>query len=341
VRYSFVHTAGGGFVDIAPVWRTPHQFSLLPVDGHAPEAGLQPVFTYALLSTELAQANLAHGLPPEAVSRIGIEWLASLADQVRGGKSKSALTTFLEEQVGIAHPGQDSNKAVIGGPHATSIPAKELEAFIATELPRIRHFVDFELRPFLPELAQAADERRRPDAGSVQHAERNGLAAARRLLTIYGPRHRPVPMRSPRSTRPLWGLEFQNLAERISVELFEIFATRPRLHRCRLCGRIFVPRTRTDSRCRAYLWAPGNQSALDFCIPQHEVDAHNADVLAGQHERERKRLHQQMRRRIKRYGEGSEQANSAIADYQTWITAHGKQRGPAPRPMPGILNQTD
>jgi hypothetical protein len=329
-------------VDIAPVWRTPHHFSRLPVDGDAHSVGLQPVFTYALLATELGETDLSKGLPPDAVSRVGYEWLASLADRLRGDwpRTKSAMTAFLQDEVGIAKPGQDSNKALLGGQHGTILPADQLEAFTETELPRIREFVDLELRPFLPELNRAADNRHPPDPGSVVHPEGDGLAAALRLMTVYGPQLEPVPLHDPVATRTIWGLAFRNLAERIAVELFEIFATQQRLHRCRFCKRIFVPRTRTDSKCRADLWALGQPSPLEFCIPQHAVDSHNAGVVAGQHERERKRRHQQMRREAQRYGENSARAKRAKADYETWLRQHGKQRGPAPHPRPDLHKHT-
>ena len=330
---------------LAAVWRTPHHFSRLPVDGQTPPPSLESVFTYLLLTTELAEADLTpHGLPTEAVSRIGYEWLASLADvwgdRPASGPPVSALTTFLKNEVGIEMPGQYSNKAVLGQPHATSIPAHELAVFIVTELPRIRDFVDSEIHPFLPELSRAATERRGPDPDAVEHPEGNGLAAAQRLLEVYPLTFDPVPMRGPKVKRTLWGLTFQNLAQRIAVELFQLFDTQPRLHRCRHCNRVFVPRTRTDSKCQADLWSPDQPSPLEFCN-QQAVDAHNARFLAGEHTRERKRLHQEMRRELKRSGEGSPRAKRAKAKYEAWIQEHGKQRGPAPQPRPDLREQTD
>ncbi len=327
-------------MDIAPVWRTPHHFSRLPMDGQASPTGLQPVFTYALLAVELSHADLAQSLPCEAVSRIGYEWLASLADRLRGDQAESDLTAFLRQEAGIAKPGQDSHKAALGQPHPASLPAEEVEAFTATELPRIREFINLDIGPFMPELTRAADERRRPDPHLVEHPDGDGVAAARRLLSIYGPRLAPVPLHNPETKRTLWGLTYQNLPERIAVELFEIFATQPRLHRCRFCNRIFIPRTRTDTKCRADLWSTDQPSPLELCIPQSAVDSHNANVLGGQHERERKRRHQQMRREIKRGGEDSPRAKRAKADYETWISAHGKRRGPAPHPQPDLHKHT-
>jgi hypothetical protein len=327
-------------VDIAPVWRTPHHFSLLRVEGQTIRVEFQPVFTYALLTTELGQAQLARGLPDEAVSRIGYEWLASLADRLRGQQAKSRLTLFLQQEVGIARPGQDSSKAAFGQPRATRLPAPHLKDFTTAELPRIREFVDFDLGPFLPELVRAADERRRPDPHAIEHPDGDAVAAALRLLNIYGPKLDPTPMSTPQSKHTLWGLTYHNLAERIAVELFELFTTRPRLHRCRFCNRIFIPRTRTDTKCRANLWTLRQPSPLELCIPQHTADTHNAEIVAGQYNRERKRRHQQMRREAQRYGENSARAKRAKADYTTWIHEHGKQRGPAPRPRPDLHENT-
>ena len=147
-------------------------------------------------------------------------------------------------------------------------------------------------------------------------------------------------MSNPQSKHTLWGLTYQNLAERIAAELFEIFTTRPRLHRCRFCNRIFVPRTRTDTKCRANLWTLRQPSPLELCIPQDATDNYNANVAAGQHDRERKRRHQHMRREAQRHGENSARAKRAKDDYAAWIHEHGKLRGPVPRPRPDLHENT-
>jgi hypothetical protein len=144
-------------------------------------------------------------------------------------------------------------------------------------------------------------------------------------------------MQSVETKRTWWGIDFQNLAERVALELFELFDSRPRLQRCRLCNRIFVPRTTADTKCRADLWELGQTTALELCNPQYPVDAYYARILAERHGRERKSRHQQMRRELKRFGEGSPRAERAKAKYEDWILEHGKQRGPAPRPMPDLI----
>ena len=196
---------------------------------------------------------------------------------------------------------------------------------------------------YWPIHARADPSRRReaaprPALGRTPRRRRRGCRST--LTEHLRPAARARTPDNPETKRTLWGLTYQNLPERIAVELFEIFATQPRLHRCRFCNRIFIPRTRTDTKCRADLWSTDQPSPLELCIPQSAVDSHNANVLGGQHERERKRRHQQMRREIKRGGEDSPRAKRAKADYETWISAHGKRRGPAPHPQPDLHKHT-
>jgi hypothetical protein len=293
-----------------------------------------------LLTDELAKSDLADKITPEAVSRIGYEWLASLADRYRADKKESDLTAFLRQKIGIAAPGQDSNRAVLGLPHATSIPTDTLDTFAASELPHIRDFVDHEIRPFMLELSQAADERRRPDPEAVEHEEGNGLEAALRLLRIYEPKYVLASLHHADSNKRFLGLTLDNLAQRVAVELVHLFDNQPRLRRCLLCNRIFVPRSTTDSRCQANLWTHPTLPPIEFCIPPQAVEAHNDAVEAGQHKRERKRRHQKMRRDIERFGKGTPRANQARAEYDAWIHRNAKPRGPAPPPVPDLLRKS-
>ena len=133
-----------------------------------------------------------------------------------------------------------------------------------------------------------------------------------------------------------WGLEFSDLAERVVTELFELFATTPKLRRCRHCGRVFVPSTRGQATCRAFLWTDPTTPAVQLCVADEVLAAAQEKLDAGAHNRERKRRHQQMRREMQRFGANSPRARRAERKYKEWSEANAKPRGPKPRAMPDV-----
>src|SRR5262249_51057094 len=155
--------------------------------------GVIPVLTYVLTVTELGEADLSDDIS-NVVSRIGYEWIASLVDRVnpQDHPRPSPLTSFIEDFVGIAQPGQPSWKAATGQEHAPSIPQRLLDR-IGPGINDLHEFLATEIKPFLlAELVRAADDRDTPDPA---RAGADGVAAAERLLEIYGPRLRLTRMR--------------------------------------------------------------------------------------------------------------------------------------------------
>ena len=206
-------------------WRIPHYFTRLAAgEEEAPPTLRPPVFTYGLLSVELASAVLSD--LPAASSRIGYEWLASLADRLRqnypdeGLDSDSPLTTFIKREVGIARPGQESGLPWIDEQPATVVPREILDAFAEQDVPRLQGFVRLELQPLVEPLSAVA-KLTRPDPVEVRTFLGDGLAAARHLLSVYGPAFAPSSYRTT-GGKTLWGLTFANLAERIAIEVFEL-----------------------------------------------------------------------------------------------------------------------
>lgn len=287
---------------------------------------------------------------PSTYERLGHEWVASLSDRLpeeeesgldreeeESDRGRSALGRFLREEVGIRQPGQESAKAALGEPHATAIPAELLRTFAEKEGHRIREFAH-ELEPLVNEVARAADRREAPDPARVRSKGGDGQQAAARLLRVYGPRLRPVPMRTLTGRRR-WGLQFSNLAERAVTEIFELFAVTPKVRRCRHCGRVFVPNTRGQATCRAFLWETWETPpapAIQLCVRDEVLAALQEKFDARAHDRERKRRHQQLRREINRSGANSARARRAQREYDKWISIHARRRGPKPNAMADI-----
>lgn len=131
--------------------------------------------------------------------------------------------------------------------------------------------------------------------------------------------------------------EFDDLRQRIAMELFELYATRPELRRCRLCKRVFVPRGRSETFCRSQLWRSGDPIAFELCLPGDPsavAKDYNAVVPLADHQRERKTRHRKWRRELARAGGDAtnKRVMRAKADYDVWIEQHGRTRGPKRHP---------
>lgn len=325
-------------MDITPTWQTPHYFTQLDVSGHGMR--LQHVHTYGLLSLEIAEADLSTGFPDRLVSRVGYEWLASLYERLREEHPRrSKLTQFVRDEVGIARPGDPSAKAIVGLPHARALHAELVATFVEEALGPIRELVDLEIHPLTFELFAAAEDRRRPDAeisaGPLDHA----FESAKRLQEIYSPRLELLGLRSTDGRSLGLALGFESLAARMAMEIFQLYKDPPVLRRCRLCNRVFVPRERGDKLCRSLLWRSGEQDAFELCLPGDPKDvaaAYSAgDIPLEDHQRTRKRLHQQWRRELSRArGDAtSKRVLLARKRYDEWMKEHGRARGPQPRPV--------
>jgi hypothetical protein len=327
-------------VDVIPTWTAPHHFTPIAA---AAAATTNPVFTYLLASCELVAALDAADPIERLAQRIGLEWAASNPNEMRAPETYADLRkghpanapdlrTFLAIEAGIGAPGQPSFTAATGKKRAKQIPPSVLANFVANDLPRLWDFA-FDIAPLVAELEAAADRREPPDPARVDHPE-GGFQAAGRLLETYAPTLAYTALRTPRGDL-VWGLAFDNLASRIAVELFELFATRPQLRRCRYCNRAFAPLPGgSKTACHTHLWRQRGKTfeTVETCSPP-PTDAH----IAAAHTRERKRRHQAMQREIERHGADSRRAEIARRDFEEWTSANQRRRGPKQRPMPPLV----
>src|SRR5262249_33782734 len=192
---------------------------------------------------------------------------------------QSELTRFLREEARIESPG--SQAAVYDRP-IPPIPAAVLDDFKANDLPRIKEHVRDQLKPLTGEIARAADDRGRPAPRRARHPEGDGIDAARRLVEISHVRFAPISLRSKdpkQQGRELWGLSFADLGQRIAFELFELYTSRPKLGRCWLCGRAYIPSRGKPNYCGAQLWHSETNHG-EWCN-QQAVDTFNSRVTDG------------------------------------------------------------
>ena len=128
---------------------------------------------------------------------------------------------------------------------------------------RLRQLVEHELVSLVAPIARAADSARRFDTSPTE--------GVRRFAEVYGPSFQPRRLR--RGERVEWGQSFTHLLERCALELFELYASRPRLRRCVYCRSVFVPR-RNERSCRWNLWrwpaSPGD-TPLRLCAESRQA----------------------------------------------------------------------
>jgi hypothetical protein len=136
-------------------------------------------------------------------------------------------------------------------------------------------------------------------------------------------------MQRRKDNQEFWGPAFSTVEERIALELFELFVTRPRLRRCRFCRRPF-PLTRdatgtARSTCSAHLYSENTGDVIQCCSPG--VLRHNDRQQAGQTRRESKKMLQRIydskkeaNRAEQRHGIDSPEAK------HHWQTVDGHER---------------
>lgn len=304
-------------MDTVPSWNVPHYFH------HVAAGREEEVVTFGLFAPLLARADLTteEGLS-DLSARVGFDAIVELA--YRGIQAPSGLSwaeVRRQQEAGrqLDRPRPDSPAELLANPEA---------------LDRIGVFVS-EFRHLVDELAVAADESRQPRALTGLDQTSGKLLE---LLDVYYGRPaggldlQPL-FRRDRPDRLLWGFRFRDLAERVAVELFDVYDRRPRLRRCKLCNRVFVPASGDEQRrqfCRLRLWALPSYVIHEYCVPRERVDAHNAAVLASEHRRRRKNLWQKWRREEQRRGTGSAPAKRAREAYESYMAEHGRPRGPDP-----------
>jgi hypothetical protein len=324
-------------VDTTPSWRTPHRFRRLLPSGAGEE-----VVTYGLVAVALTEAHVetAEGART-AAERFGLAPLAKLA--FRGSSSVADVPYAVARQASVNASAADQiaslNVSAEFGKPFDGDPDQAWSAFVDEGGPdRLRDWVD-DVRPLVAPVAKAADIRGHPPAdeqlleqslAQLEYCYGRGLALERFEFVARG------------SSKAVWGFRFRDLAERAAVELFELYAIRPSLRRCELCGRVFVPAKERDAYCRFNLWeipervdrarSRAWRKCIAFCVPDVEVEEHNRRVRENQHTNRRKNLAQSWRRRRQRYGDADPRTEEALAAYRRYMAEN--RRTPGPRRAP-------
>jgi hypothetical protein len=308
-----------------PIWRTQHAFVSFR------NAEPRPVATYGLIAVGLSAVATAENVRRHG-DAIGYEWLAVTADRLRG-TGRCELSDFLRIELGVGMP---TRGAGLQRPSALAtegdVPDAVIERFAADEAPRIRQWARNAYGGLDSKLLQLARDRERVPAG-------NYLGVAERTLRRLDPplAFQPVIVQDGAGHR-FYTFAYGDLVERAALELFFLVTEAPRIGVCRRCGRAFVPVAgrRGGMRCPNNVWDTITREPVALCQPTPPTPSER-----DTRERERKRIHQNWRRAVRRYGKGHPTASRAEQEWLEWKAKNPAARRPGRPESPQTLDELE
>lgn len=318
-----------------PIWEAPHRFS-----AEVGEARRR-VFSYGLLLPELRSVRHADGRAYLA-SRWGDLEVDELAKSLHGfvqpesetwthWAEERARTTFGRELSALTKPEFDQ---IVGATDElrSKLETEEIGPLVAPRderldgLTRLRP-LDRGLARFIDSLQQAADTRARVPDG-FEDDMRRFLDEVRRPDT-FGWMYRRRNGERQRVRVPRY--DGNRLHLRLAIEFDQLVSLQPRLSRCVLCRRCFVPRrpARPEAHCCGNLWLltdPPRQ--LERCVAFDEAERlKTRQRLYGRVYRARQRHGQS------RQGEKHPDVVKAKRELSEWLKANPPRRkGRQPEP---------
>ncbi len=295
-------------MNLIPTWRTPITFT----------RDWEPLVTYGLVSLELvAPAHAAKGAQPEfgRLHELGGMLVAASRRlvQIKESSDSTSDPAVFERQEEVAESLE---------------PLREFRELIAVAV-------------MLVHAAAAGDKADFDDASPIEPLLRDGSSVVD-LVNRYGPARKVEPLVSERGT--IWGLASRDLVARASLEVFDLYAHRPPLRRCVLCGRVFIPRG-NEINCRWHFWAWPNaigDRPVELCNEAHRLVLEKAERDA--HRREYVRLHTRLRRARQRHertiedsgprSKAAQQTREALrAAEAEYVSLERRARGLKPNPV--------
>jgi hypothetical protein len=313
------------------LWRTPHTFGLLPVEGDEPPLPPIAAVTVGPLVADLAA--LAHPTQ-DTVARLGrtlgFEWIASLVAIDRpDGLDEPELTSFLLERYAL-EPGAAPNPYGICArdlvrQRPRPIPGRILSAFAAGEAGRLEYIGTTLSSLVAPLLAGANGEAKRHD--------RQQRRAAELLNALEEPLHLQR-FNDARTNRSIYGLVPRNLYARALLELIELYDDTPPLAICARCKRLFVRRRNNDKYCNRYIWPVHGREYIAGCNFDKYTTPTRARLQSEARRREYKRLQMRVMRAADELGQEHPQTIQAEKAFEQWKEAHKVTLGRPMTPMP-------
>jgi hypothetical protein len=314
-----------------PLWRTPHTFGLVPVEGD--ERPLPPMAAVTVGPLVADLAALAHPTP-ETVIRLGralgFEWLASLVviDRPRG-VDEPELATFLHKRYAL-RPGVSPNPfgiraGKLARQQARSIPTQVISQFVGSEAGRLG-YVGKTLQSLAAPLLASAKGDPKPGVREQQRASEllNALEEPIRVQRFY----------TTRTERPIYWLAPRNLYVRALLELIELYDDTPPLGVCARCTRLFVRQRNNDKYCQRYIWPAFGREYIAGCIYDHNPTPTRVRQASEVRRREYKKLQMRAIRTANDLGPQHAIARRAKAAFEQWKNENQVTLGRPPTPVP-------
>src|SRR5262245_29999157 len=329
------------------MWRTPHTFGLIPIEGDQPSLPPMAAITYGPVAADL----LALRRPTlETVVRLGrtlgFEWLASLAtiDPPTDHNPPPTLATFLNDRYSL-RPGVAPNPFGIRAGelvrrHPQPIPTDVLTEFAALESGRLayigttlRYLLEPLLRPLIPQAQPATrEEEERAEARQAWAADRAAV-----LLTALGSPIKLRRLRDPTTSTTIYAHAPHDLYTRALLETVELYNERPPLALCSRCRRLFVPRRKDEKHCRRHIWPVGGEEQIAGCVFDDNRTATRANLDARAHRTAYKRHQMRVIRATEAHGPNHQKTQEARKTFDQWKQANPAELGRRPAPSPPYL----
>jgi hypothetical protein len=311
-----------------PVWRRPHQFTLLRTDAPVPPID---VVTYGPIAADLiALADPTVETITKLGRGLGFEWLASLVllpDRLPELPQPS-LARYLDDRYAL-RPGVSANpfgvrEGKLRRRRTEPLPTELVAEFAATEKGRLQQIGDAMLDLCGPLMHVAEGGEWKLGAYEERAVKRfNALGIPLRLSSVV----------APGESRRTHVLIAPNLYARALLEVVQLYDDRPQLALCPACQRLFVPAREKQVRCRRFTWHAITGEVIATCtsaITRAEL-AHAATIRR----REYKRFQMRVIRLRNRLGADHPDVHAAEQAFLEWQRENPAQVGrPAATPRP-------
>jgi hypothetical protein len=309
-------------METLPAWNAPHAFGW---EG-------ERVFSFGLLLPEIGLLASDAGRARLA-SRWGTIEVLELAGVIEGHREVLApeqwreMTDRARERLVKAQ--EDPELPTYPGLEVTFDELRARLEEAPTERPTVQviHPLRQPLLAFSAALGEAADASETVPAG-FERELKTVLDKVERLDRIaWAARIVDGSAREVRTCR------YNNLLERVAIEWDHLVTHRPRLSRCKLCKRVFVPirTSRPEVHCRAHLWRVG--------IPPQHVESCVRIDDDTERRRMGKRLQKRYLRALERNGPKHADTKATKAKYADWVRENPSQRERGRQPRPDATYQ--
>jgi hypothetical protein len=299
-----------------PVWARPHSFWQLR-QGDWP----RPVFTFGLAMIELHLLRAPNGVR-HVGERWGYEWLPELSHAVQREVQRplppSALEAFLRDKHGFESATVMNMTSMSETAKEAGLPTEEMLAGFAEHDGRlIQRWAMNAFNGLETKLPGWARTRERVESGYQD-------AALRRLANTAMPRELVAVHTIEGKQR--WAARYASLYQRVALELEDLATRRPRMQRCPLCQRPYIPIRPGQRVCATSIWDTNSRRSVARCLENPDVET-VTDAESEIHTRQRKANWARMNRTRARYGHSDPRTQRALQDWQQWQTEN-----PPPRP---------